>query len=74
MADILSSLLRISSDFMNFGANVLEVLACRWRELFRMWDGTELSEVVGEYDCWRSCLDPPVGVGVGDAKRSDLLV
>ena len=33
----------------------------------------ELNEVEGEYDCWRSCLEVPVGVGVGEANSRDLL-
>lgn len=54
---------------MNFGAKVLEVLACLWSDPVRTCEGTELKEVEGEFDCCRSCLE--VGVGVGEAKRSD---
>jgi hypothetical protein len=58
---------------MNLGANVLDVLGCRWMELVRRREGMELIDAVGECDCCRPWLDVPVGVGVGEAKRSDLL-
>lgn len=36
----------------------------------RTWCGTDVKDVDGEYDCWRSCLD--TGAGVGEANNKDL--
>jgi hypothetical protein len=47
---------------MNFGAKVLEVLACRLRDWVRRCEGKELNEVDGEKDCCPSCLWTGVGL------------
>ena len=55
---------------MNLGAKVLEVLDWRCRDWVRIWPGIELSDVLGEKDCCRSCLEEVAGVG--EAKSKDL--
>ncbi len=64
MADILSSLFLCSSDLMNLGAKVLEVLACRCNDCVRKWVGTELSELDGENDFSRSWRYTGVGLSL----------
>lgn len=61
MDDILSSLFLISSDLINLGAKVLDVLDCRCRELFRRWPGSELKELLGENELCRSWRCTGVG-------------